>query len=152
MDTESTHAPSRNVHRSDWPRRQLRRRFPTLLPQFLREALTTCLAHRNLCGAFSTIDCGGTDAVPRRARNARIFLPPRNSAMKRTRFRATVKNLRNPQSINASPDTRLDTSESIRKDKTTFVLSFIVVYATNDAYTVSYTHLRAHETRHDLVC
>ncbi len=34
-----------------------------LLHQFLRGAdLTTCLAYGNLCGAFSTTDCGGTEA------------------------------------------------------------------------------------------
>ena len=33
------------------------------LHQFLRGAdLTTCLAYGNLCGAFSTTDCGGTEA------------------------------------------------------------------------------------------
>ncbi|MFY9904661.1 MAG: carbohydrate kinase family protein [Terriglobales bacterium] len=39
------------------------------LHQFLRGAdLTTCLAYGNLCGAFSTTDCGGTEAFRDRAR------------------------------------------------------------------------------------
>jgi sugar/nucleoside kinase (ribokinase family) len=39
------------------------------LHQFLREAdLTTCLAFGNLCGAFSTTACGGTEAFRDRAR------------------------------------------------------------------------------------
>jgi len=39
------------------------------LHQFLRGAdLTTCLAYGNLCGAFSTTDCGGTEAFRDAAR------------------------------------------------------------------------------------
>ncbi len=39
------------------------------LHQFLRQAdLTTCLAYGNLCGAFSTTECGGTEAFRDRAR------------------------------------------------------------------------------------
>ena len=39
------------------------------LHQFLRGAdLTTCLAYGNLCGAFSTTECGGTEAFRDRAR------------------------------------------------------------------------------------
>jgi len=39
------------------------------LHQFLRAAdLTTCLAYGNLCGAFSTTECGGTEAFRDRAR------------------------------------------------------------------------------------
>lgn len=39
------------------------------LHQFLRGAdLTTCLAYGNLCGAFSTTDCGGTEAFRDTAR------------------------------------------------------------------------------------
>ncbi len=39
------------------------------LHQFLRGAdLTTCLAYGNLCGAFSTTDCGGTEAFRDSAR------------------------------------------------------------------------------------
>ena len=39
------------------------------LHQFLRGAdLTTCLAFGNLCGAFSTTECGGTEAFRDRAR------------------------------------------------------------------------------------
>ncbi len=39
------------------------------LHQFLRAAdLTTCLAFGNLCGAFSTTECGGTEAFRDRAR------------------------------------------------------------------------------------
>jgi sugar/nucleoside kinase (ribokinase family) len=39
------------------------------LHQFLRGAdVTTCLAYGNLCGAFSTTDCGGTEAFRNPAR------------------------------------------------------------------------------------
>jgi sugar/nucleoside kinase (ribokinase family) len=39
------------------------------LHQFLRGAdLATCLAYGNLCGAFSTTACGGTEAFRDRAR------------------------------------------------------------------------------------
>lgn len=44
------------------------------LHQFLRAAdLTTCLAYGNLCGAFSTTDCGGTEAF-RDAARMQVFL------------------------------------------------------------------------------
>jgi sugar/nucleoside kinase (ribokinase family) len=44
------------------------------LHQFLRGAdLTTCLAYGNLCGAFSTTDCGGTEAF-RNASRMQEFL------------------------------------------------------------------------------
>jgi sugar/nucleoside kinase (ribokinase family) len=44
------------------------------LHQFLRGAdLPTCLAYGNLCGAFSTTDCGGTEAF-RNAARMREFL------------------------------------------------------------------------------
>jgi sugar/nucleoside kinase (ribokinase family) len=46
------------------------------LHQFLRDAdLPTCLAYGNLCGAFSTSDCGGTEAF-RNAARMREFLSP----------------------------------------------------------------------------
>jgi sugar/nucleoside kinase (ribokinase family) len=39
------------------------------LHQFLRgEDLATCLAYGNLCGAFSTTGCGGTEAFRNTAR------------------------------------------------------------------------------------
>jgi len=39
------------------------------LHQFLLGAdVTTCLAYGNLCGAFSTTDCGGTEAFRNPAR------------------------------------------------------------------------------------
>jgi sugar/nucleoside kinase (ribokinase family) len=44
------------------------------LHQFLRGAdLTKCLAYGNLCGAFSTSDCGGTEAFRDRARMEEFF-------------------------------------------------------------------------------
>jgi len=44
------------------------------LHQFLRGAdLTTCLAYGNLCGAFSTTDCGGTEAFRDAARMQEFF-------------------------------------------------------------------------------
>jgi len=44
------------------------------LHQFLRGAdLTTCLAYGNLCGAFSTTDCGGTEAFRDAARMQRFL-------------------------------------------------------------------------------
>jgi len=44
------------------------------LHQFLRGAdLTKCLAYGNLCGAFSTTDCGGTEAFRDRARMQEFF-------------------------------------------------------------------------------
>jgi sugar/nucleoside kinase (ribokinase family) len=46
------------------------------LHQFLRDAdLTTCLAYGNLCGAFSTTDCGGTEAFRDAARMSEFFRP-----------------------------------------------------------------------------
>lgn len=44
------------------------------LHQFLRGAdLATCLAYGNLCGAFSTTDCGGTEAFRDAARMQEFF-------------------------------------------------------------------------------
>jgi sugar/nucleoside kinase (ribokinase family) len=44
------------------------------LHQFLRAAdLTTCLAFGNLCGAFSTTECGGTEAFRDAARMQQFF-------------------------------------------------------------------------------
>jgi sugar/nucleoside kinase (ribokinase family) len=44
------------------------------LHQFLRGAeVTTCLAYGNLCGAFSTTDCGGTEAFRDAARMQEFF-------------------------------------------------------------------------------
>jgi sugar/nucleoside kinase (ribokinase family) len=44
--------------------------------QFLRGAdLTTCLAYGNLCGAFSTTACGGTEAFRDAARMQEFFRP-----------------------------------------------------------------------------
>jgi sugar/nucleoside kinase (ribokinase family) len=44
------------------------------LQQFLRAAdLTTCMAYGNLCGAFSTTDCGGTEAFRDAARIREFF-------------------------------------------------------------------------------
>ncbi len=44
------------------------------LHQFLRGAdLAKCLAYGNLCGAFSTTDCGGTEAFRDRARMQEFF-------------------------------------------------------------------------------
>jgi sugar/nucleoside kinase (ribokinase family) len=44
------------------------------LHQFLREAdLATCLAFGNLCGAFSTTECGGTEAFRDAARMQQFF-------------------------------------------------------------------------------
>ena len=44
------------------------------LHQFLRGAdLATCLAYGNLCGAFSTTDCGGTEAFRDAARMQNFF-------------------------------------------------------------------------------
>lgn len=44
------------------------------LHQFLRGAdLTTCLAYGNLCGAFSTTDCGGTEAFRDAAQMQEFF-------------------------------------------------------------------------------
>jgi sugar/nucleoside kinase (ribokinase family) len=44
------------------------------LHQFLRGAdLTTCLTYGNLCGAFSTTDCGGTEAFRDAARMQEFF-------------------------------------------------------------------------------
>jgi sugar/nucleoside kinase (ribokinase family) len=46
------------------------------LHQFLRGAdLTTCLAYGNLCGAFSTTACGGTEAFRDAARMQEFFRP-----------------------------------------------------------------------------
>ena len=44
------------------------------LHQFLRGTdLTRCLAYGNLCGAFSTTDCGGTEAFRNAARMQEFF-------------------------------------------------------------------------------
>jgi sugar/nucleoside kinase (ribokinase family) len=47
------------------------------LHQFLRGAdLTTCLAYGNMCGAFSTTDCGGTEAFRDAARMQEFLRQP----------------------------------------------------------------------------